>query len=267
MIHHIIPGIFRSISAYARLFRLDAAMIALFSYLAGAGLAGMVGRRDVIIAGAVTLISTNFIYSLNSWADREIDKIDKPGRPIPSGRIEPKHALIYAGAQKNMGPSGLTVVVVRRDLLGKAPAGTPSMLDYAVHAEAGSMSNTPPTYAWYLAGLVYKWLKEQGGLAAVEAANRRKAGKLYAAIDASNVFASPVATADRSLMNVTFTLPTPELDAEFLAGAKAAGLLNLKGHRSVGGMRASIYNAVPEAAVDALVGYMQEFEQRTGLMA
>ena len=184
-------------------------------------------------------------------------------RPVDVSRF----ALIYAGAQKNMGPSGLTVVVVRRDLLGKAPAGTPSMLDYAVHAEAGSMSNTPPTYAWYLAGLVYKWLKEQGGLAAVEAANRRKAGKLYAAIDASNIFASPVATADRSMMNVTFTLPTPELDAQFLAGAKAAGLLNLKGHRSVGGMRASIYNAVPEAAVDALVGFMQEFEQRTGRMA
>jgi phosphoserine aminotransferase len=178
-------------------------------------------------------------------------------RPVDVERF----ALIYAGAQKNMGPAGLTLVVVRRDLLGNVRPGTPTMLDYAVHAAAGSMSNTPPTYAWYLAGLVFEWLKDQGGLEQMEALNRRKAGKLYAAIDASNLFQSPVAHADRSLMNVTFTLPSTELDAQFLAGAREAGLLNLKGHRSVGGMRASIYNAVPEAAVDALVAYMGDFEK------
>ena len=181
-------------------------------------------------------------------------------RPVDVSRF----AVIYAGAQKNMGPAGLAVVVVRKDLLGRARPGTPSMLDYSVHAEAGSMSNTPPTYSWYLAGLVFEWLKDQGGLAAVEHANRCKASKLYGLIDASDLFHSPVASADRSFMNVTFTLPDAELDAQFLAGAREAGLLNLKGHRSVGGMRASIYNAVPEAAVDALVGYMREFEAAHG---
>ena len=178
-------------------------------------------------------------------------------REVDVGRF----GLIYAGAQKNMGPAGLTLVVVRKDLLGNARPGTPTLLDYAVHADAGSMSNTPPTYAWYLAGLVFRWLKGQGGLAQIERVNRGKAGKLYAAIDSSNLYHSPVAQADRSFMNVTFTLPRPELDDQFLAGAREAGLLNLKGHRSVGGMRASIYNAVPEAAVDALVTYMGEFEQ------
>ena len=178
-------------------------------------------------------------------------------REVDVGRF----GLIYAGAQKNMGPAGLTLVIVRKDLLGNVRPGTPTLLDYAVHAEAGSMSNTPPTYAWYLAGLVFQWLKAQGGLGQIERVNRRKAGKLYAAIDSSNLYHSPVAQADRSFMNVTFTLPRPELDDQFLAGAREAGLLNLKGHRSVGGMRASIYNAVPEAAVDALVAYMGEFEQ------
>jgi phosphoserine aminotransferase len=138
------------------------------------------------------------------------------------------------------------------------------MLDYAIHAEADSMSNTPPTYAWYLAGLVFQWMKEQGGVAAIEARNRRKAAKLYAAIDASNFYTSPVARRDRSLMNVPFTLPEAELDQAFLAGAGASDLTNLKGHRSVGGMRASLYNAVPEAAVDALVDYMQAFEHEHG---
>jgi phosphoserine aminotransferase len=178
-------------------------------------------------------------------------------RPIDVSRF----GLIYAGAQKNIGPAGLTVVIAKKDLLGNARAGTPSMLDYAVHAGAGSMSNTPPTYAWYLAGLVFDWLKTQGGLAGIEVHNRRKAAKLYAAINASNLFQSPVAVADRSAMNVTFTLPDADADAAFLVGAKQRGLLNLKGHRSVGGMRASIYNAVPEAAVDALVAYIQEFAQ------
>ena len=175
-----------------------------------------------------------------------------------------KFAVIYAGAQKNIGPAGLTVVVVRKDLVGRARPGTPSMLDYAVHAAADSMSNTPPTYAWYLAGLVFKWLKAQGGLSAVEAVNRRKAAKLYDAVDGSNFYASPVAPRHRSQMNVPFTLANAELDAEFLKGAESRGLTNLKGHRSVGGMRASLYNAVPEAAVDALVEYMQAFQHEHG---
>ncbi len=172
--------------------------------------------------------------------------------------------LIYAGAQKNIGPAGLTVVIVRRELLGNARPGTPSMLDYAVHADAESMSNTPPTYAWYLAGLVFKWLKGLGGLAAMGEINARKAARLYGAIDQSNFYTSPVAAADRSQMNVPFTLPDPALDGEFLAAAEEAGLTNLKGHRSAGGMRASIYNAVPEAAVDALVEFMRGFEKERG---
>lgn len=181
-------------------------------------------------------------------------------RPVDVSRF----ALIYAGAQKNIGPAGLTVVVVRKDLLGNARAGTPGMLDYAVHAAADSMSNTPPTYAWYLAGLVFQWMKAEGGLVAIAARNARKAGKLYEALDASNFYRTPVARACRSLMNVPFTLPDAALDAVFLKGAEARGLTNLKGHRSVGGMRASLYNAVPEAAVDALVDYLKAFEREHG---
>ena len=156
------------------------------------------------------------------------------------------------------------MVVVRRDLLGRARKATASMLDYAVHAESGSMSNTPPTYAWYLAGLVFRWLKKLGGLDAVARINRRKAGKLYAAIDQSNFYQAPVAPADRSEMNVPFTLPDAALDADFLAQAQEAGLSNLKGHRSVGGMRASLYNAVEEVAVDALIEFMATFEKERG---
>jgi phosphoserine aminotransferase len=181
-------------------------------------------------------------------------------RPVDVSRF----ALIYAGAQKNIGPAGLTVVVVRRDLLGRVRPGTSSMLDYAVHAEAGSMSNTPPTYAWYLAGLVFRWLKAQGGVGGMQALNQRKAAKLYDALERSNFYTSPVSRHDRSLMNVPFTLPDPALDKPFLTGAEERGLTNLKGHRSVGGMRASLYNAVPEAAVDALVDYMQSFEHEHG---
>jgi len=181
-------------------------------------------------------------------------------RPVDVSRF----GLIYAGAQKNIGPAGLTLVIVRRELLGRAGAGVPSMLDYAVHVEAGSMSNTPPTYAWYLAGLVFEWLKAQGGVAAIAETNRRKAARLYAAIDGSNFYTAPVQPASRSLMNVPFTLADAALDKAFLDGAEAAGLTNLKGHRSVGGMRASLYNAVPEAAVEALVDYMQSFEQQHG---
>lgn len=172
--------------------------------------------------------------------------------------------VIYAGAQKNIGPAGLTVVIVRDDLLGNARAGTPSMLDYSVQAEAGSMSNTPPTFAWYVAGLVFRWLKDQGGLTAIAAVNRRKKDRLYEAIDASDFYSNPVDPKARSWMNVPFTLQDPDLDAVFLSGAAEAGLANLKGHRSVGGMRASIYNAVTETAVAALIQYMAEFEKKHG---
>ena len=181
-------------------------------------------------------------------------------RPIDVTRF----GLIYAGAQKNAGPAGLTLVIVREDLIGHAQAGTPTLLDYATHAEAGSMYNTPPTYAWYIAGLVFQWIKEQGGLAAMGERNKRKADKLYAAIDASDFYANPVDPAARSWMNVPFTLADPALDPVFLEEAAAEGLVTLKGHRSVGGMRASIYNAMPEEGVDALVQFMAEFERRHG---
>ncbi|MEP7000682.1 MAG: 3-phosphoserine/phosphohydroxythreonine transaminase [bacterium] len=175
-----------------------------------------------------------------------------------------KFGAIYAGAQKNIGPAGLTVVIVRDDLLGKARVDTPSVLDYAAMAKEGSMLNTPPTYTWYLAGLVFQWLKRQGGLAGMGEMNRAKAEKLYAAIDGSAFYANPVETNARSWMNVPFTLANPELDKAFLAGAKAAGLVTLEGHRSVGGMRASIYNAMPMAGVDALISFMGEFERAQG---
>ena len=178
-------------------------------------------------------------------------------RPLDVRRF----GLIYAGAQKNFGPAGLTLVIVRKDLLGRAAPHTPTPLNYAAQAKAGSMSNTPPCFAWYMAGLVFKWLLRQGGLKAMAARNAAKAALLYGAIDRSNFYHSSVAAADRSLMNVPFTLSDPALDGAFLEGAKARGLLNLKGHRSVGGMRASLYNAVPQAAVDALVEYMAEFER------
>jgi len=181
-------------------------------------------------------------------------------RPVDVSRF----GLIYAGAQKNIGPAGLTVVIVRRDLVGETLPGTPTMLDYAAHAEAGSMLNTPPTFAWYLAGLVFQWLLEQGGLEAMAERNRRKAEKLYAAIDASGFYRNPVDPACRSWMNVPFTLADAALDATFLEEAKAAGLVALKGHRSVGGMRASIYNAMPEEGVDRLIEFMQDFERRHG---
>lgn len=175
-----------------------------------------------------------------------------------------KFGVIYAGAQKNVGPAGLTLVIVREDLIGETIDGTPTMFNYKTHADADSMYNTPPTYAWYLAGLVFAWLKELGGLAGMSEVNVRKAGKLYAAIDNSSFYANPVALDSRSLMNVPFTLADAELDATFLAGAKDAGLVTLKGHRSVGGMRASIYNAMPEEGVDALIAFMAEFEKKHG---
>ncbi len=181
-------------------------------------------------------------------------------RPIDVSRF----GLIYAGAQKNIGPAGLTIVIVREDLLGQPIAGTPTMFDYKTHADNDSMYNTPPTYGWYLAGLVFQWLKDLGGLEGMAAINQRKAAKLYAAIDDSGFYANPVEPSSRSWMNVPFTLADPALDGDFLAGAKSAGLLTLKGHRSVGGMRASIYNAMPEEGVDALIAFMAEFERTRG---
>ena len=175
-----------------------------------------------------------------------------------------QYGLIYAGAQKNIGPAGLTVVIVRADLTGSAMPATPSIMNYAEQAKAGSMSNTPPTYGWYLAGLVFQWLLDQGGLEAVGERNQRKADKLYRAIDESGFYSSPVRVDCRSRMNVPFILDDSRLDGDFLREAGAAGLLNLKGHRSVGGMRASIYNAMPEAGVDALVEFMTDFERRRG---
>jgi phosphoserine aminotransferase len=173
-----------------------------------------------------------------------------------------KFGLIYAGAQKNIGPSGLVVVIVRDDLIGRARPETPHVFDYKAVADSQSMLNTPPTFAWYMAGLVFKWLKNAGGLAAVGEHNRIKAQTLYAAIDASHLYGNPVAKDARSWMNVTFILNKPELDATFLAGAADAGLHGLKGHRVLGGMRASIYNAMPLAGVEALIAFMREFERR-----
>ena len=178
-------------------------------------------------------------------------------------RVE-EFGVIYAGAQKNIGPSGLTLVIVRRDLLGRANAMCPAMLNWQLAADNESMYNTPPTFALYLAALVFDWLVEQGGLLGIETINRRKAQKLYAAIDNSDFYANPVELPSRSLMNVTFTLADAALDKQFLTESESAGLLNLKGHRSVGGMRASLYNAVSEAAVDALMAFMLDFEQRNG---
>jgi len=175
-----------------------------------------------------------------------------------------KYGIIYASAQKNIGPAGLAVVLVREDLLGRARPGTPSILDYTEMAANKSMSNTPPTFAWYLAGLVFKWLKRNGGLTWIAERNRAKAEKLYAAIDASGFYRNPVAKHCRSWMNVPFTLANPELDKTFIAEAKDAGLAYLEGHRSVGGMRASIYNAMPPEGVDALIAFMKDFERRYG---
>ncbi|OFZ65743.1 MAG: phosphoserine transaminase [Betaproteobacteria bacterium RBG_16_56_24] len=182
-------------------------------------------------------------------------------RPVDVSRF----GLIYAGAQKNVGPAGMTIVIVRDDLVGHAPSGLPAMLDYKTHAENDSMYNTPPTYGIYIAGLVFQMLKRNGGIARMEKTNIAKAKLLYDAIDASSGFYNcPVNKADRSRMNVPFTLKDANLDGDFLKQADARGLLQLKGHRSVGGMRASIYNAMPLEGVQALVSFMNEFAQSKG---
>jgi phosphoserine aminotransferase len=175
-----------------------------------------------------------------------------------------RHALVYSGAQKNMGPAGVTVVIIREDLLQRSQKSLPTMLNYAVHAENGSLYNTPPAFAVYTMGLVMKWLRKEGGLAAIEKVNVRKAGKLYAEIDRTGFYRGTAQKEQRSLMNVTFRLPSEDLEKQFVNESTAAGLDGLKGHRSVGGMRASIYNAFPEDGVDALVGFMRDFEARRG---
>lgn len=175
-----------------------------------------------------------------------------------------KFGLIYAGAQKNIGPAGLTIVIVRDDLLGDVLPATPSLFNYKTQADNDSMYNTPPTYSWYIAGLVFQWLKAQGGLSAMAQRNQRKATLLYSAIKESGFYANPIDPAYRSWMNVPFTLPNADLNPTFLAEAKQAGLVTLAGHRSVGGMRASIYNAMPEEGVQALVDFMGDFSRRHG---
>ncbi|MBS0423524.1 MAG: 3-phosphoserine/phosphohydroxythreonine transaminase, partial [Proteobacteria bacterium] len=179
-------------------------------------------------------------------------------RPLDVTRF----GLIYAGAQKNLGPAGLTLIIVREDLLGKPLPGTPALYDYQIHAQNDSMYNTPPTYAMYITGLVFAWLKKQGGLAAMEKINMIKANLLYDYLDSTDFYHCPVAKTDRSRMNVPFTLKDSALDGEFLKQAQHNGLLQLKGHRSVGGMRASIYNAMPLEGVAKLVAFMKEFASR-----
>jgi phosphoserine aminotransferase len=181
-------------------------------------------------------------------------------RPLDVRRF----GLIYAGAQKNIGPSGITVVIVRDDMLGRAREGTPSVLDYRAVADAGSMLNTPPTFGWYVAGLVFQWIKREGGLAEMGRRNEAKARMLYEAIDGSGFYSNPVARNCRSWMNVPFRLARPELEGRFLAEAAAAGLAHLAGHRAVGGMRASLYNAMPLDGVAALAAFMREFERKHG---
>jgi phosphoserine aminotransferase len=184
-------------------------------------------------------------------------------RPIDVAR----HALIYAGAQKNLGPAGVTIVIIRDDMLARSVANgaaLPTMLNYAVHAEHGSLYNTPPVFAVYALGLVVKWLLAQGGVAAIAAVNERKAATLYAEIDRTGFYRGTANVASRSLMNVTFRLPTEELEKAFVRESTAAGFDGLKGHRAVGGMRASIYNAFPEAGIDALVSFMRDFERTHG---
>jgi phosphoserine aminotransferase len=202
--------------------------------------------KDLPVVGDVPLVSDT--------------SSDMFSRPIDVSR----HALIYSGAQKNMGPAGVTVVIIREDLLQRSQKSMPTMLNYAVHAENGSLYNTPPAFAVYALGLVMKWLLAQGGLAAIATLNERKAGKLYAEIDRTGFYRGTAHRDCRSLMNVTFRLASEDLEKRFVKEATAAGLDGLKGHRAVGGIRASIYNAFPEDGVGALVAFMKDFERNNG---
>ena len=219
-------------------------------------------------AAYVHMTSNNTIYG-TQWKELpsvgEVPLVsdtssDMFSRPIDISR----HALIYAGAQKNLGPAGVTLVIIREDLLGKSAASLPAMLSYAVHVENKSLYNTPPVFAIYLMGLVVKWILGQGGLEAVATLNQAKAGALYAEIDRSGFYRGTAQKESRSLMNVTFRLPSEDLEKTFVKEATAEGFDGLKGHRSVGGIRASIYNAFPEDGVEALTSFMQEFERRNG---
>jgi len=243
---------------------------------------------DVHIAASAE--DRNFTYAPKQWNVRQdaayvhycsnetiggVEFHSVPAAPVPivadasshflSRPIEiAKFGLIYAGAQKNVGPAGLTIVIVREDLLGNVAKSTPSVMDYKLQAEADSMLNTPPTYSMYIAGLVFKWLKALGGVPEIEKRNVAKAKLLYDFLDATKFYGNPVAKEDRSRMNVPFTLRDAKLDEPFLKGAAERGMVQLKGHRSVGGMRASIYNAMPREGVQRLVDYMKEFEKRHG---
>ncbi len=206
-----------------------------------------------------TIVGVEFPYIPDTG---EVPLVADMSSNILSRQIDvSKYGVIYAGAQKNIGPAGLTIVIVRDDLIGNADSNMPVMFDYKTFADNESMYNTPPTYSWYMAGLVFALGLKRGGLSAIEAINQRKAEKLYQAIDDSAFYSNPVEKNCRSWMNVPFILANAELDAVFLEQAAAKGLTTLKGHRSVGGMRASIYNAMPEAGVDALIEFMKEFER------
>lgn len=231
-----------------------------------------VPRQDELVLSAdaayVHMTSNNTIYG-TEWKQLpqvgDVPLVSDTSSDMFSGPIDvARHALIYAGAQKNMGPAGVTVVIVREDLLARSAASLPAMLSYAVHAQNGSMYNTPPVFAIYLLGLVVHWLIGQGGLDAIAVANERKAAKLYAEIDRTGFYRGTAQKDSRSLMNVTFRLPSEELEKQFVKDAESQGMDGLKGHRSVGGIRASIYNAFPEAGVDALTSFMREFERRRG---
>jgi len=209
-----------------------------------------------------TIFGTEFHYLPNSGS---IPLVADASSDIFSGPMDvSKYALIYAGAQKNLAPAGVTLVIVRDDMLKRTPSSLPTMLQYNVHAENKSMYNTPPVFAIYIMRLVLAWLLKQGGLSAIGARNARKADKLYAAIDRTGFYRGHATKDSRSYMNVTFRLPSEELEKKFIKDATAAGLDGLKGHRSVGGLRASIYNAFPEEGIDALVQFMAEFERRNG---
>ena len=209
-----------------------------------------------------TIFGTEFHYVPDAGS---VPLVADASSDIFSGPIDvSKFGLIYAGAQKNLAPAGTTLVIIREDLLARTPASLPTMLQYPIHVENGSMYNTPPVFTIYVMRLVLAWLLKNGGLAAVEAVNQRKAGKLYAEIDRTGFYKGHAEPGSRSLMNVTFRLPSEDLEKKFAKEATAAGLDGLKGHRSVGGMRASIYNAFPEAGIDALVRFMQEFERKNG---
>lgn len=219
-------------------------------------------------AAYVHMTSNNTIYGTQWKSLPDVGDVplvsdtssDMFSQPIDVSR----HALIYAGAQKNMGPAGVTVVIIREDLLARSAASLPVMLSYAVHAENRSLFNTPPVFAIYMVGLVTRWLIDQGGLEAIAVVNERKAGKLYAQIDRTGFYRGTAQKDSRSLMNVTFRLPSEDLEKQFVKDAEKAGLDGLKGHRSAGGIRASIYNAFPEAGIDALADFMKEFERRHG---